>query len=103
MRQCRKKTEVWTLTDRYKKEFPVLNYCRYCYNVIYNCEPLSLLGCKKEVERLAPESMRLCFTLEDASQIRKVLGDYLEVYCHGGEYRPGGTGYTKGHLKRGVE
>lgn len=103
MRQCKKKTEVWTLTDRYKKEFPVLNYCRYCYNVIYNCEPLSLLGCKKEVERLAPESLRLCFTLEDASQIRKVLRDYLEVYCYGGEYQPGGTGYTRGHLKRGVE
>ena len=103
MRQCRKKTELWTLTDRYKKEFPVLNYCRYCYNVIYNCEPLSLLGSSKEVDRIAPGSLRLCFTIEDAKQVQKLLKQYVEVYCYHREYQPDGFAFTKGHLKRGVE
>lgn len=91
------------MTDRYKKEFPVLNYCRYCYNVIYNCEPLSLLGSSKEVERIAPGSLRLCFTIEDAKQVQKLLKQYVEVYCYHREYQPDGFAFTKGHLKRGVE
>ena len=103
MRQCKKKTEVWTLTDRYKKDFPVVNYCRYCYNVIYNCDPLSLLGSKKEVDRIAPQSLRLTFTMEPVSVVEKVLSSYIDVYCYGKEASVQSAGFTKGHLKRGVE
>jgi len=101
--QCRKKTEIRMLQDRYKKEFPVINYCRYCYNIIYNCEPLSLLGSKKEVMRIAPGSIRLVFTLEDRAQMQKIIQEYRRVYFENGEYQPGTSGFTKGHLKRGVE
>ena len=103
MNHCRQRTEVWHLSDRYQKEFPVLNYCRFCYNVIYNCEPLSLLGNRAEVERLAPKSLRLCFTLEERSQVLQVLSRFVEVYCQGKAAKPTGEAFTRGHFKRGVE
>lgn len=103
MRQCRKKTETWTLTDRYKKEFPVRNYCKYCYNVIYNSEVLSLLGNKKEIRRLAPKSLRLCFTLESASSAERILEAFLAAFCDEKMVELEHAGFTRGHLKRGVE
>lgn len=100
---CDRREVRRTLTDRYKKEFPVVNYCRYCYNIIYNCEPLSLLGSRETVLGLSPEGLRLCFTLESRKEIRQKLADYAAVFCRGEEPgRPEG-GYTKGHLKRGVQ
>ncbi len=99
---CDRKTVRRVLADRYQKEFPVVNYCRYCYNIIYNCEPLSLLYSREEVERLAPESLRLCFTLENREQVRRILSEFVRVYCFGEEAEKPASGYTKGHLKRGV-
>ena len=32
LNQCKKKPEQWFLRDRYRKEFPVKNYCLDCYN-----------------------------------------------------------------------
>ena len=52
---CRGRREIWSLVDRYKKEFPIVNECRWCYNVIYNCEPLSLLGNAREVEHIGQQ------------------------------------------------
>ena len=34
--------EIVSLTDRYRKEFPVLINCRHCMNIIYNSVPFSL-------------------------------------------------------------
>ena len=101
--RCDHKETVRMLVDRYKKEFPAVNYCRYCYNVIYNSEPLSLLNNKEEIERIAPESLRLCFTLESRKEIRRILKDYAEVFCGGMPGRKPEYSYTKGHLKRGVQ
>ena len=100
---CKGQRERITLVDRYKKEFPAVNECRWCYNVIYNCEPLSLLGNKKEVERIAPKSMRISFTVENQAQIRKVLQQYVEVFFHHKEVKAPAGPFTRGHLKRGVE
>lgn len=100
---CDRKAVRRVLTDRYQKEFPVVNCCRYCYNIIYNCEPLSLLYSREEVERLSPESLRLCFTLENREQVRRILSEFVRVYCFGEEMERPASGYTKGHLKRGVQ
>lgn len=101
--RCQHKTGLLTLTDRYQKEFPVLNYCRYCYNVIYNCAPLSLLGSRPSVERLNPKSLRLSFTIEGKKEIAKLLTQYIDVYCYGRERQEETKDFTRGHLKRGVE
>ena len=102
--RCDQKETVRMLIDRYKKEFPAVNYCRYCYNVIYNSEPLSLLNNKEEIERLAPEALRLCFTLESRKRnMRRILKDYADVFCGERAGRKPEYSYTKGHLKRGVQ
>lgn len=100
---CGKQQEIWRLADRYKKEFLVVNECRWCYNVIYNCEPLSLLGNAKEVERISPKSLRLSFVMEDNHQIQYILRRFVEKYCHKKETQALEGAFTRGHLKRGVE
>ena len=101
--RCDRRPVRRTLADRYQKEFPVANYCRFCYNVIYNCEPLSLLYSREEVLRLSPESLRLCFTMESREETRRILKDFVQVFCRGGQAGKPEGGYTKGHLKRGVQ
>lgn len=85
---------VW-LTDRYKKDFPVLRLCRHCTNIIYNSVPLSLhadiSGWK------GPGELRLDFTLETAEETEHILGVFMK-----GEGRIVGE-YTTGHARRGVE
>ena len=34
--RCEKKTDIATLTDRYKEQIPTKTVCDFCYNVIYN-------------------------------------------------------------------
>ena len=103
MKACKGHREIWKLVDRYKKEFPVVNECRWCYNVIYNCEPLSLLGNVREVEQIAPKSLRLSFVMEDELQIKQILEQYVETFFHGKAAEPLRGNFTRGHLKRGVE
>lgn len=100
---CDRRPVRRTLADRYQKEFPVANYCRFCYNVIYNCEPLCLLYSQEEVKRLSPDSLRLCFTIESRKETRRILADFVQVFCRGGQAGKPEGGYTKGHLKRGVQ
>ena len=89
-----------TLSDRYKKEFPVSCRCSYCYNIIFNTVPHSL---HKDVHgRLSNVCKRLTFTLESAVQCRKVL-DFWEALENGDAATAPYEEYTTGHEKRGVE
>ena len=67
------------LKDRYGNEFPVQNYCKFCYNRIYNCKPLSLLTKKEEVQKIGAGTIRLDFTIENIQEARKRL---ICVDCH---------------------
>lgn len=99
---CTGKPELLFLKDRKGKEMPVRNQCRFCYNTIYNESPMSLLGLSGEVERFAPSSLRLNFTIEDRRTTESVLTAFYEEYMEGKK----GTAlenFTRGHFKRGVE
>ncbi|MEG2428383.1 MAG: U32 family peptidase [Clostridium sp.] len=102
LERCTKQPEVLYLKDRMGKEFPVKNQCRFCYNTIYNCAPLSLLQEKKLVEHLNPGSLRLNFTIESESEIRTVIRAFAETFLEGKESSLPGE-FTRGHFKRGVE
>lgn len=96
LNQCRKQSEIWTLKDRYQKEFPVKNYCRDCYNVIFNSQPLYLLDQMEQVRTLGAGVYRIMFTTESAGEVREVLKGW----------RSGSKpmmDFTRGHFKRGVE
>lgn len=96
LKRCRKKSEQWILRDRYRKEFPVKNYCRDCYNVIFNSQPLWLLDQKDALQRLGVGAYRIMFTTEDGRMVREVLDGWMT----GQRLR---TDFTRGHFKRGVE
>ncbi|MCM1216114.1 MAG: U32 family peptidase [Lachnospiraceae bacterium] len=87
--------EAVVLTDRYRKEFPVVKNCRHCMNIIYNSVPLSLH--QTAGEWLEKTDIRLELTLETGGEARRVL----EAFWGGGA--PPCGEYTTGHDRRGVE
>lgn len=91
------------IKDRYQKKFAVKNYCKYCYNVIYNSLPLMLLHQAEEIKRLNPAVIRLDFTTESESEAKKIIDLYVEVFQEEREIRIPDVEYTKGHFKRGVK
>ena len=96
--ECGEDNEPLILEDRVGKKLLVKQNCPECYNLIYNPECLSLLDGGDTVEKLKPQAIRLDFTFETKEETERILkcatGD-------GGTVT--GTGYTRGHLKRGVE
>lgn len=100
---CSKKPELLLLKDRTGKELPVQNHCVFCYNTIYNTSPLSLLGQESIVDRLAPGSLRLQFTVETPEQTGQVVKAYAASFLHGETVESPIREFTRGHMKRGVE
>ena len=98
---CKKCAGFVTLTDRYKKDFPVYTDCTYCYNIMYNSVPLSLhkLFAGKEKK---PFGIRLDFTVEDQKETLAVI-QYFKELTHGCYKEPFYQEFTTGHYKRGVE
>lgn len=99
---CRKqnqKEQLVVLMDRMDKSFPVRLVCRHCYNVIYNCLPLSL---HKELDKYQDKAcLRLQFTVEDRMQTERVLAFFLQADSR--DLEPPYAEYTTGHEKRGVQ
>lgn len=100
---CSKKMEWLSLRDRKKKRFPVQTVCRFCYNVIYNEVPLSLIGEWKEIRSLSPSVVRLCFTTEKKEEILQVTKEFAAEIFHDGWMGEKEREFTRGHFKRGVE
>lgn len=94
---CNGKSGSTTLTDRYKKQFPVKNECDYCYNVIYNSSPLYLGDKMNEVRSVEAANYRLMFTVENAGEVRKILNIFKKE-----QSIPEGD-FTRGHWKRGIK
>ena len=49
------------------------DYCRDCYNVMYNSAPLFLADKAEEIRKLMPAQIRLDFTVENKEQVREIL------------------------------
>ncbi len=100
MLQCQagKKTQGLVLSDRMGAEFPVIQICTSCYNVIYNSVCFSLLG-TDVTKQFVPSGYRLDFTLETAEETKEVLQAFFAERAP----KNGMSGYTKGHFRRGIE
>ena len=99
---CKKQPVELTLVDRMRNRFPVKNNCRECYNVIYNCLPLSLADQWSSVRTLSLRSVRLSFTTETQTQMAEVLAVYKEL-AKTGKTSAKLENTTRGHYKRGAE
>lgn len=93
---CDKKSGITYLKDRYHVLFPVKNYCKDCYNVVYNSVPVLLFGEKNRLQEYGIQNFRLDFTIESGKDVENILNLY-----HEGKGRA--IEYTNGHYKRGVE
>lgn len=100
--KCTENPEDLTLRDRYRNEFPVRNFCRDCYSVIYNSVPLCLFEQAEEVRQLNAAGYRIQFSVETADEIRDVLALYRDVFLNGKRHIKLSGEYTKGHFHRGV-
>lgn len=100
---CTKVSGPLQMEDRMHKKWRVRNVCRYCYNLIYNHQPISLLENARDVEQLRPRNLRLDFTTETESKAREILSGFIDVFK---KNRTSGLvieDYTKGHFKRGID
>ena len=94
--KCDKKSGISYLKDRYSVCFPVKNYCKDCYNVIYNSVPVLLFAEKERLVSYGISHLRLDFTVESAKEVENICSLYYEGVGQEVEY-------TNGHYKRGVE
>ena len=100
---CSKCPSLLWMKDRTGARLPVQNHCAFCYNTILNPLPVSLHGCADSVKRLAPEGLRLCFTIETGEETKAVLNAFAAEFIRGENAEPPFTEFTRGHFRRGVE
>lgn len=101
LKQCGAKGEI-TLKDRYKNQFPVKTDCRFCYNKIYNSQPLSLQGMEHDIRKLAPYGIKLDFTTETKNETVAIYQAFSDA-LQGKRAAYQIENFTRGHFKRGVE
>lgn len=100
---CSKCPSFLWMKDRTGARLPVQNHCAFCYNTILNPLPVSLHGCADSVKRLAPEGLRLCFTIETGEETKAVLNAFAAEFIRGENAEPPFAEFTRGHFRRGVE
>lgn len=100
--KCDKKEKQIVIRDRLEKDFPVVNVCNYCYNIIYNNYPLSLFGTSHKVCNLYPQTVRVSLTTENRTETKEILEHCISTFCQN-ETRMEEETYTRGHFNRGVE
>ena len=103
--RCTKTPGVLELKDRKGVVFPVRNNCSCCQNTIYNSTPLVLLDLVPAIEQIAPKSIRLAFSQENAKETIRVLQACTDAFLKGKTVDPGMLcrEYTRGHFRRGVD
>ena len=89
------------IIDRHGKKLHYKTYCKYCYNKIFNVDPLYLLDIKDEIglDRIlsgnlnsnSDSSLRLDFTIENAKEVKDILSGI----------RP--ENFTRGHIKNTIK
>lgn len=104
-RGCDKKRGLSYLKDRYQVQFPVKNFCTYCYNVVYNSLPVLLFSNLEELKKAGIRDFRMDFTMESAKETKAILKLYEEFADGSRRQYPKEweNRYTNGHYKRGVE
>lgn len=100
--RCEHKINTFKLRDRKSAEFTVNNSCNFCYNILYNNFPISLLNLKSKVDTIDKHNIRLNFTTESSEEVKEILDKYIKVFYYN-EYSEEIPNYTRGHFNRGVE
>lgn len=113
---CDKVQKKIDLKDRLGYNFTAYNCCEFCYNIIYNNIPLSLLGVHNKLHKIKVNNYRLNFTLEDVKTTKKILDKFIKTFYYTDNINNSNTDginadniitedfeFTRGHFNRGVE
>lgn len=90
------------IKDRKGKLLPVVNFCRWCYNVIYHPAPMNLMDLRDEISECGFAGLRVDLALLDAKEAGVVLSQTVDCIKNGLRRKPQGD-FTRGHFLRGVE
>lgn len=86
-------------TDEKGYSFKSVQFCDFCYNVIYNSAVTDITARTGELEGLKAERIRMDFTFEDPQKVT-LLCNLQPV---GQNHIPSDEKYTNGHFNRGIE
>ena len=105
LRGCSRQEGVYHIEDEKGHSFPILPVHEYCYNVMYNCVPLSLHAELPLFLKYGTAGVyRLEFTVERMEQILRIAQAYAELWENGLWNAPfAGGDTTRGHFHRGAE
>lgn len=81
---CTGKTGFIDLKDRKNVDFPVKNNCSYCYNLIYNYVPTSLLEEVAALDKINPSYIRVALSNENKNETLstlKMIRTFRETGC----------------------
>ena len=74
---CDHANRILKLRDRMQKNMPVRCYCKYCYNQIFNAEPMVLYDLGSRLPLLPKDSIRYDFSVEGSAEVHRILAGYL--------------------------
>lgn len=99
--KCTHNNTVYTLKDSKNNKFVTKCVCKYCYNIMYNCKPLSLFKYQKDIESLNLKSVRINLTIENSEQTGNILTMAENAFIKKIPVVADDT-TTRGHFNRGV-
>ena len=97
------KNRIIEIKDRKNTSFQAKCCCNHCYNIIYNCVPVSLIGIADKVKKIPCGTYRINFTLENCDSVSRILEKCIKVFYYGNRNLDDIKDYTRGHFNRGVE
>ena len=95
--ECSCQNSSAKLTDKTGADFPIIKDGNSCRSVLLNGKKLSWLDRQDDLAKLGLWAIRLYFTTENAREVDRIIGDYLDPQ----PFDPGAC--TRGLYLRGVE
>ncbi|MFA9463711.1 MAG: DUF3656 domain-containing protein [Velocimicrobium sp.] len=99
---CKQTPGFSKLMDRKEKQYYVYNFCKYCYNIMYDGEAISLIDEIRSINKLGPDSIRLDFTMESKMETQVILKHFIDAVCYNKSSKAI-SNTSKGHYRRGIE
>ncbi|WP_302629616.1 U32 family peptidase [uncultured Eubacterium sp.] len=98
---CTHANETYTIKDRLGNNFKTKCICSSCYNIMYNCNPLSLISYVGNIKGMSPSSVRLMFSRESEKETERILNKAVQSFFEDVVVTEENAS-TRGHFKRGV-
>ena len=100
--KCIKNTKLLYLRDKMGFNFPVLNRCTFCENLIFNSAPICLINKSYDFKENFG-SYRISFLNENIDEIENILSLYEANILKSNVKAKELSQFTKQHFKKGVE